>query len=177
MPAWVPGPPQTHHSLRPDAQNLTSEFYNSHLGACPVLRHSRRGLGGCPGPHYLCNKSCGNSRRPEEQMHDGPRRFRPRSGTSSGKSLRVSCPHRLQGQQVMIAGPDSASRPSAAMKQDQGRALPLRRGTGSPALTLAHWLKAHRPQPWPADTSPSLWSPSLSPPMKAEINTDFNLGR
>ena len=146
-------------------------------GPALCYRHSRRGLGGCPRPRSLCNKSCGNSCRPEEQMHDGPRRFRPCSGTSSGKSLRVSCPHRLQGQQAMIAGPDSVSRPSAAMKQDQGRALPLGRGAGSPALTLAHWLKAHWPQPWPADTSPSLWSPSSSPPMKAEINTDFNLSR
>ena len=51
------------------------------------------------------------------------------------------------------------------------------RGAGSPALTLAHWPKAHRLQPWPADTSPSLWSPSSSPPMKAETNTDFNLSR
>ena len=97
--------------------------------------------------------------------------------SNNSSASRVSCPHRLQGQQAMIAGPDSVSRPSAAMKQDQGRALPLGRGAGSPALTLAHWLKAHWPQPWPADTSPSLWSPSSSPPMKAEINTDFNLSR
>lgn len=46
MPAWVPGPPETHHSLRPDAQNPASEFYNSHLGACPVLQALEEEAGG-----------------------------------------------------------------------------------------------------------------------------------
>lgn len=46
VPPRVPGPPQTHHSLRLDAQNPASEFYNGHLGACPVLHVLKEGAGG-----------------------------------------------------------------------------------------------------------------------------------
>lgn len=99
MPAWVPGPPETHHSLRPDAQNPASEFYNSHLGACPVLQALEEEAGGgrCPGPHYLCDKSCGNSQHPEEQIHGGPQRCRPRFGTSSGKTSGFPVPTGFKG--------------------------------------------------------------------------------